>query len=80
MPYLVYGKMDREDIYSVIAYIRSLPSIRMMFRKMKSNFNEHDNENHSTEKQFTQKPDKGHYSYGEYMVKVHRAVIAISIK
>lgn len=27
MPYLSFGKMDREDIYSIIAYIRSLPSI-----------------------------------------------------
>ena len=27
MPYLNYGKMDPEDIYSVMAYIRSLPAI-----------------------------------------------------
>ncbi len=27
MPYLSYGKMDQEDIYSVMAYIRSLPAI-----------------------------------------------------
>jgi hypothetical protein len=27
MPYLNYGKMDREDIYAIIAYIRSLSSI-----------------------------------------------------
>ncbi len=27
MPYLNYGKMDREDIYSIIAYVRSLPAI-----------------------------------------------------
>ncbi len=27
MPYLNYGKMDQEDIYSVMAYIRSLPAI-----------------------------------------------------
>lgn len=27
MPYLNYGKMDQEDIYSVMAYIRSLPPI-----------------------------------------------------
>lgn len=25
MPYLNYGKMDKEDIYSIIAYIRTLP-------------------------------------------------------
>lgn len=27
MPYLYYGKMDPEDIYDIIAYVRSLPSI-----------------------------------------------------
>lgn len=28
MPYINYGKMDKEDIYSIIAYIRTLPSIQ----------------------------------------------------
>lgn len=27
MPYLFYGKMDRDDIYDIIAYLRTLPSI-----------------------------------------------------
>lgn len=27
MPYLYYGRMDPEDIYSIIAYVRSIPSI-----------------------------------------------------
>lgn len=27
MPYPYYGRMDREDIYSIIAYVRSIPSI-----------------------------------------------------
>jgi hypothetical protein len=27
MPYQAFGKMDREDIYSVVAYLRTLPSI-----------------------------------------------------
>lgn len=27
MPYPYYGQMDKEDIYSIIAYVRSLPSI-----------------------------------------------------
>jgi mono/diheme cytochrome c family protein len=27
MPYLSFGKMDREDVYSIIAYVRSLPNI-----------------------------------------------------
>lgn len=28
MPYLNFGKMDKEDIYSVIAYIRTLPAVK----------------------------------------------------
>lgn len=28
MPYPNYGKMDREDVYSIVAYIRSLPPIK----------------------------------------------------
>ncbi|HET7361910.1 MAG TPA: c-type cytochrome [Salinimicrobium sp.] len=27
MPYLSYGKMDKEDIYDIIAYLRSLPPV-----------------------------------------------------
>lgn len=27
MPYLYYGRMDKEDIYSIIAYVRGLPAI-----------------------------------------------------
>jgi len=27
MPYLNYGRMDKEDIYSIIAYVRSIPAI-----------------------------------------------------
>jgi mono/diheme cytochrome c family protein len=28
MPHAAYGKLDREDIYDIIAYLRSLPSIK----------------------------------------------------
>ena len=28
MPYPYYGKMDPEDIYSIISYIRSIPDIK----------------------------------------------------
>lgn len=31
MPYMYYGKMDPEDIYDIIAYIRSIPSIESEF-------------------------------------------------
>ena len=27
MPYLHYGKMDKEDVYDIIAYLRQLPAI-----------------------------------------------------
>jgi mono/diheme cytochrome c family protein len=71
MPYLVYGKMDKEDIYSVIAYIRTLPSIKndvpgsepkfpvsMLMKTMPS------------KKQFSVKPDiSNSAAYGEYLVK-----------
>jgi mono/diheme cytochrome c family protein len=38
MPYLFYGKMDKEDIFSIIAYIRSLPSIENEVPPAESNF------------------------------------------
>lgn len=38
MPYPYFGKMDKEDIYSIIAYIRSLPSISNEVPPSKSNF------------------------------------------
>jgi hypothetical protein len=28
VPYANYGKMDKEDVYDIIAYIRSLPEIK----------------------------------------------------
>lgn len=28
MPYTYYGRMDREDIYDIIAYVRSIPAIK----------------------------------------------------
>ena len=38
MPYLYYGKMDTEDIYSIIAYVRSLPLIESTVEKSKHDF------------------------------------------
>ncbi|MEO5789044.1 MAG: c-type cytochrome [Gelidibacter sp.] len=38
MPYLYYGTMDKEDIYDIIAYIRSLPSIDSQIPKRSLNF------------------------------------------
>lgn len=28
MPYLYYGKMDKEDVYAIIAYLRTIPSLQ----------------------------------------------------
>lgn len=38
MPYLYYGKMDPEDIYDIIAYLRSLPSIESDIPESKADF------------------------------------------
>lgn len=38
MPYPYYGKMDREDIYDIIAYIRSIPSIENEIPESKADF------------------------------------------
>ncbi|MEX8546986.1 MAG: cytochrome c [Mucilaginibacter sp.] len=38
MPYLFYGKIDREDIYAVIAYIRTLKPIENKLPASKSDF------------------------------------------
>ena len=38
MPYLYYGKMDREDLYSIIAYIRTLEPIAYDVPESTSNF------------------------------------------
>lgn len=38
MPYPYYGRMDREDIYSIIAYVRSLPAIEHSVPESVSDF------------------------------------------
>ena len=38
MPYPNFGRMDREDVYSIIAYLRSLPSIENQTPTSESNF------------------------------------------
>jgi mono/diheme cytochrome c family protein len=38
MPYLSYGKMDKEDIYDIIAYIRSIPPIENEVPVSKADF------------------------------------------
>lgn len=38
MPYRYYGKMDPEDIYDIIAYVRSLPSVESQVPDSKADF------------------------------------------
>ncbi len=38
MPYQAYGKMDKEDIYAIIAYLRTLPAIQRTVPERKLNF------------------------------------------
>jgi hypothetical protein len=38
MPYMAYGKMDKEDIYSIIAYQRTIPAIESNVPKSKPKF------------------------------------------
>ncbi|OOG76838.1 c-type cytochrome [Algoriphagus sp. A40] len=38
MPYAYYGKMDQEDIYDIIAYIRSLPAVESEIPDSKADF------------------------------------------
>ncbi|MBN7803091.1 cytochrome C [Algoriphagus aestuariicola] len=38
MPYSYYGRMDPEDIYDIIAYIRSLPSVQTEIPDSKADF------------------------------------------
>jgi len=38
MPYPYYGRMDKEDIYSIIAYIRSIPAIENQVPESEADF------------------------------------------
>lgn len=70
MPHPNYGKMDREDIYSIIAYIRTLPSIANATPKSESNF-PMNFIIHLIPKQpeFSQKPaPENKVEYGRYLV------------
>lgn len=72
MPYLVYGKMDKEDIYSVIAYIRTLPAIKNDVPRSKPNFPMSlIMKTIPTTKKFSVKPDPSNsVEYGRYVVEM----------
>ena len=69
MPYLYYGKMDPEDIYSVIAYIRSLEPIEKNIDESTSDFPFNFIVNTIPKKAEPQKrPDKSDWiAYGAYL-------------
>jgi mono/diheme cytochrome c family protein len=76
MPYHYYGQMDQEDIYSIIAYIRTLPSVKNDVPKHDADFPfslimhtiPHKGEP-------TQKPDPSDsIAYGGYLVKASGCV------
>lgn len=69
MPYLYYGKMDPEDIYSVIAYIRSLEPVKNEIPESKPDFPFNVIVKTIPQKAQPQKlPDKSDWiAYGAYM-------------
>jgi hypothetical protein len=76
MPYLNYGKMDREDIYDIIAYIRSLSPIESTIPESVSDFPMSLIINTIPQKGEPQKkPDPNNeLAYGAYMVNASGCV------
>jgi len=70
MPYRYYGKMDQEDIYSIIAYIRSLEPIENQVAESESDFPMNIIINTIPEKpSHVKRPDPSdEVAYGGYMV------------
>ncbi|MEX0610265.1 MAG: c-type cytochrome [Balneolaceae bacterium] len=70
MPYLNYGKIDKEDVYDIIAYIRSLDPIEHDVTESVPDFPMNFIINTiPTEAEFTQKPDPSdRVAYGKYLV------------
>ncbi len=76
MPYLNYGKMDREDIYDIIAYIRSLSPIESTIPESVSDFPMSIIINTLPQKASPQKkPDPNdELAYGAYMINASGCV------
>ena len=70
MGYLSYGKMDKEDIYSIIAYLRTLPSIKNEVGKRELDFPLNIIVNTMPAKaELSPKPDTNNAeAYGKYLV------------
>lgn len=71
MPYIHYGNIDRKDIEDIIAYIRTIPSVKKDHPESVSDFPMSFIINTIPQKaNFTQKPDKTNtVEYGKYLVK-----------
>lgn len=72
MPYPAFGRATKEDIYSVIAYIRTLPAIEHATEPSRSDFPMNLIINTlPTEPQFVDAPDPDNpVEYGEYLVTI----------
>ncbi len=80
MPYSHYGKVDKEDVYSIIAYIRSLPEIKNETPVSKADFPVNLLMNLAPAKPaFITKPaPTDSVRYGEYLVTMASCVICHS--
>lgn len=76
MPYLYYGRMDREDIYDIIAYIRSLSPVESTIPESVADFPVSILINTMPQKaNFQSKPDTtDQLAYGAYMVNASGCV------
>ena len=70
MPYNNYGKLDKEDIYDVIAYLRTLPSVKKDIAPSEPDFPVNFLINTMSAKPaFTKKPDENNtIAYGRYLI------------
>jgi cytochrome c553 len=71
MPYSVYGKLDKEDIYSIIAYLRSLPNVKKDIDASEADFPVNFIINTMPGKaSFTTRPDEADtLAYGNYLAQ-----------
>src|SRR4051794_3943814 len=72
MPYMNYGKIDKEDVYSIIAYVRTLQPVKTAVPKAEPAF-PFNIIMHTmpTKAAFTQKPSPSDtLNYGKYLVQV----------
>ncbi|HEY1024246.1 MAG TPA: c-type cytochrome [Sphingobacteriaceae bacterium] len=76
MPYKSYGKMDKEDIYSIIAYLRSLPAKETTSPERKLDFplNFLVNTMPSAAELGTKPSESDHVAYGQYLVSAAACV------